>query len=1203
MRRFLAAAALVVLGASVFTPQSARAVSSDVVISEFRVRGPAGGNDEFVELYNLSSGPVDIGGWKMKGSNNAGTNSTRATVASGIVLGAGCHFLFVNTAAAGYSGAVPGNQTYATGITDDGGLAITTPGDVVVDAVGLSTGSAFKEGTPLASLGASNQNRGYERKPGGGAGSGTDTDNNAGDFQLIAPSDPQNLASPCGNATGPTGIGSATPSTVTTGAQTLLAVSVSPGTPAQPVTSVAGNLTSIGGAASQPFFDDGTNGDVTGGDSIYSFLATVPAAVPEGGKALPVTITDAINRTGGTSILLTVQQPPPAFVAIHDIQGSGARSPFEGQRVQTEGIVIARKSNGFFMQTAEADGDPNTSEGVFVFTSSAPPAAAAVGNDLLVVAGVQEFSPSADPNSPPSTELANATVTAIATGAALPAPVTITAADADPAGAVDELEKYEGMRVHVDSLTVVAPTLGFKNEAAATSTSSGVFYGVLTGTARPFREPGVQQPDPLPPDAPPTVVRFDANPERIGVDSDGAGGSPIDVSTGAVIANLTGVLDFANRTYTIIPDPLSPPAVTPGMLAHPVRARAAHEFTVATANIERFFDTVDDAGISDVKLTPAALANRLNKLSLQIRTIMGTPDIIGLEEVENLGVLQAIAGKINADAADPSVDYHAYLEEGNDPGGIDVGFLVNAVRVKDVTVTQFGKDEVFTNPNDQTTDLTFDRPPLVLHAAVATGADAPVAVTVIANHLRSLLGIDDPVDGPRVRAKRRAEAESLAQLVQTEQSQPNANVFVVGDFNADQFSDGYVDVIGTVKGAPAPADQVVFASADVVDPDLTDLVELAGTRPYSYTFEGSAEAIDHILVNTHALALFRAIDWGRSNADFPDVLRTDPNRPERISDHDSVVAYFRLPATTTTAAIAAPNPASYTQDVTLSASVTAADGDVPDGSVRFGDGAGFSTSAPVVNGHASVTVSAAIFGAPGTHGVGSHTIAADYADADAFAPSSGTATLVVIDDVPPVLSALTDIAVEATQAGGAAVAFTPTASDEVDGPEPVICAPLSGSLFPLGSTTVTCSAHDASNNTASGTFTVTVRDTTPPVIVSLTATPSVLFPANHKLVPVRVTAQTTDAADAAPVCTITKITSNDRDGSKTGNDGPGHDGQARDGRGDGDVDFLITGPLTALLRAEKNDGGSMIYTLSVSCRDGGGNAAAGSVMVTVPHSR
>ena len=60
----------------------AAAASPNVVISEFRFRGPSGGNDEFVELYNASAAAVDISGWLVKGSNSSGTNSTRATISA-----------------------------------------------------------------------------------------------------------------------------------------------------------------------------------------------------------------------------------------------------------------------------------------------------------------------------------------------------------------------------------------------------------------------------------------------------------------------------------------------------------------------------------------------------------------------------------------------------------------------------------------------------------------------------------------------------------------------------------------------------------------------------------------------------------------------------------------------------------------------------------------------------------------------------------------------------------------------------------------------------------------------------------------------------------------------------------------------------------------------------------------------------------------
>ena len=69
-------------------------------------------------------------------------------------------------------------------------------------------------------------------------------------------------------------------------------------------------------------------------------------------------------------------------LTIHDIQGPFAESPFVTATLTVTGIVTARAPNGFFIQLpdAETDADPNTSEGIFVFTDSAPFAAAEVGN-------------------------------------------------------------------------------------------------------------------------------------------------------------------------------------------------------------------------------------------------------------------------------------------------------------------------------------------------------------------------------------------------------------------------------------------------------------------------------------------------------------------------------------------------------------------------------------------------------------------------------------------------------------------------------------------------------------------------------------------------------------------------------------------------------------------------------------------------------
>src|SRR5688500_5110475 len=96
-----------------FSPR-VQAVSTNVVISEFRVRGPNGAADEFVELYNLSGAPVVIGGWKIRGSNSSGSISDRATIGAGTTLQPGCHYLITNSSLSGgpYSGPVPGDQSY-----------------------------------------------------------------------------------------------------------------------------------------------------------------------------------------------------------------------------------------------------------------------------------------------------------------------------------------------------------------------------------------------------------------------------------------------------------------------------------------------------------------------------------------------------------------------------------------------------------------------------------------------------------------------------------------------------------------------------------------------------------------------------------------------------------------------------------------------------------------------------------------------------------------------------------------------------------------------------------------------------------------------------------------------------------------------------------------------------------------------------------
>ena len=638
-------------------------------------------------------------------------------------------------------------------------------------------------------------------------------------------------------------------------------------------------------------------------------------ATPEADETLTLAIAEATGAViADAQATGTILNDDFVITPIHGIQGNGATSPLAGQAVTTIGIVTGRKNNGFFLQSSDgdADTDPATSEGVFVFTGGAPTAAATVGNRVRVAGTVVEFVPPSDPGQLPLTEIGGGPVVALLSGGhALPTPAALGIGLPDPAGALDQLEHLEGMRVTASSLTVVAPTQGNTSEPNASGSSNGILHAVVTGVARPFREPGIQAPDAPPAGGTiPPIPRWDFNPELLTIDSDTLGGAAfvLDLATGSVIQGLTGPLDYGFRRYTLHRDPTVAIAVTPGPPPRAARAPDADEFTVAAYNLERFFDTVNDPGKDDPVLTAAAYEKRLGKASLGIRDYLNTPDVLGVVEVEKLPVLQTLAARINADAVangQPDPQYVAFLEEGNDIGGIDVGFLVKTAgvaagtaRVEVRAVTQVGKDTAWTEP-DGGSSLLNDRPPLVLDAVVHYADGRAFPVTVIVVHQRSLNGAEeDSAGGDRVRQKRQRQAEFLAALISARQSAaPDTRIVTLGDFNAFAFNDGYVDAMNVVSGTPTPDEQTVVPGdgTDLVDPDLVNLGELApASERYSFVFDGNAQTLDHVLVNEELVVMTRSAgsDHARINADFPETHRNDANSPSRLADHDPVVAYF-----------------------------------------------------------------------------------------------------------------------------------------------------------------------------------------------------------------------------------------------------------------------------------------------------------------------
>jgi hypothetical protein len=150
----------------------------------------------------------------------------------------------------------------------------------------------------------------------------------------------------------------------------------------------------------------------------------------------------------------------------------------------------------------------------------------------------------------------------------------------------------------------------------------------------------------------------------------------------------------------------------------------------------------------------------------------------------------------------------------------------------------------------------------------------------------------------------------------------------------------------------------------------------------------------------------------------------------------------------------------------------------------------------------------------GLFGLGHTTVTCSAHDAAGNAAPARSFDVLVRDTTAPAIQAHADLVAEATGPGGATVTYTaPAANDSVDGSVSVICAPASGTVFALGHTTVTCTAHDTRNNVAQSTFDVEVRDTTAPVIqVSADMT----VPSGT---PVTFTATATDAVDGTDAVT------------------------------------------------------------------------------------
>ncbi|MES4892496.1 endonuclease/exonuclease/phosphatase family protein [Streptomyces sp. NPDC096012] len=607
--------------------------------------------------------------------------------------------------------------------------------------------------------------------------------------------------------------------------------------------------------------------------------------MPSRSSARLAALTVAAVCSATSAVVLT--SPAHAdSVRVHDIQGTTRISPLAGQKVaDVPGVVTATRaygsSRGFWLQDPTPDDDPATSEGVFVFTGSAPKVA--VGDSVTVTGTVSEYVPGGTSSGNQSlTEITKPVVTTVSTGNAVPAPTVIDAGSVpsrytpagDPAAngsvnglplepskyATDYYESLEGMNVQVENARVVTATDPYTELWVTVkpwehrSRRGGTVYGSYESQ----------------------------NTGRIQIQSLGA---PADFPKANVGDTLTGAttgpMDFNQfGGYTLVASRLGT-LESAGLQRETTRKQSRHELAVATYNVQNL-----DPSDATFDEHAAAIVNNLQ-----------SPDIVSLEEIQDdngakddgtVGASATVNKLIDAivAAGGPRYDWRSIDpvndQDGGEPGGnIRQVFLFNPERVS--FVDRAG--------GDSTTAVGVTKVHGKARLTVSPGRIAPAdtawansrkplagefvfrgeTVFVIANHLNSKGG-DQGLTAQYQPPVRRSEVQRHAQATLVNafvkdllQVQRNANVIALGDMNDFEFS-------GTT--------QILEGDGEL----WSAIKSLPKNERYTYDYQGNQQVLDQILVSP---AIRRGCDFEY------DSVHINSEFNDQISDHDPQVLRFR----------------------------------------------------------------------------------------------------------------------------------------------------------------------------------------------------------------------------------------------------------------------------------------------------------------------
>ena len=564
---------------------------------------------------------------------------------------------------------------------------------------------------------------------------------------------------------------------------------------------------------------------------------------------------------------------------IHDIQGAAHVSPVAGSVVKTRGIVTVLRPTsgaGFYVQDPSPDADVSTSEGIFVFTSSAP--TVTVGDSVQIVGTVDEFRPGgAASTNLTTTELASPAISVLSTGNALPAATVVGTGGRVPPGSVidddatgsvetsgtfdvstdgiDFYESLEAMLVRVNGAVAVGPTNGFGEIPIVGDNGANATIRTTRG--------GV------------VISASDFNPERIHLDDTLMAVPVVNVGDG-FSTPVSGVLDYSFGNFKLnVTTALTRVA---GPLAQEVTAaQSDHQIAVATYNVENL-----DPGDATFATHADYIVNHLR-----------SPDLVAIEEIQdsdgatNSGVTDAattwnmLIAAISA-AGGPTYQFRQINpvddQDGGEPGGnIRVGFLFRTDRGLEFIARPGGTPASNTTVVDHPSGPRLSSSPGRIDPANSAWASSrkPLAgefrmrgkkVFVVVNHFASKGG-DQPLFGrfqPPIRSsevQRHAQAAVVNGFVDDIlEADENANVIVLGDINDFEFS----ETVSILEGGV-----------------LTSLMNtLPKAERYSYVFEGNSQVLDQILASGNLLGFPIQYDVVHVNSEFAD----------QVSDHDPQVA-------------------------------------------------------------------------------------------------------------------------------------------------------------------------------------------------------------------------------------------------------------------------------------------------------------------------